>query len=299
MADYADYQLVRVQNGAFSVRSVAHGETMHPGLGPAAEARTLYVEQVRLAERLRHHQGEFVIWDVGLGAGANILAVLSELPKIELTLRIVSFDITLDPLQFAFEHRTQLGYFEGYGPVVQQLLEQHRHVFNCGRAQVDWELQLGDFGTLLNGPAAAALPKPHLVLFDPWSPVKNPEMWTIPLFRRLHELLDPSRPCVLPTYSRSTLLRVALLIAGFWVGVGGAAGRKEETTIAANDADWIERPLGDRWLERVARSSSAEPLWEPIYRRAPLSDHTRDQLQRHPQFQRASLSKIAGDNPPG
>ena len=80
-------------------------------------------------------------------------------------------------------------------------------------------------------------------------------------------------------------MRVALLVAGFHVGVGRAAGRKEETTIAANAPELIAEPLSQRWLERACRSVSAEPLWEPTYRQAPLTAATEERLRRHPQFQ--------------
>ena len=80
------------------------------------------------------------------------------------------------------------------------------------------------------------------------------------------------------------MTRVALLLAGFWVGAGRAAGRKEQTTIAANARELIAEPLDQRWLERARHSPSAEPLWEPVYRQAPLAPATWDRLQRHPQF---------------
>jgi hypothetical protein len=109
-------------------------------------------------------------------------------------------------------------------------------------------------------------------------------MWTLPVFTSIFQLLDPERPCLIPTYSRSTLLRVTLLLAGFFVGAGHATGEKEETTIAANRFELIEEPLDRRWLQRVRRSSSAEPLHEPVYRQAPLSPETWEALQNHPQF---------------
>ncbi len=80
------------------------------------------------------------------------------------------------------------------------------------------------------------------------------------------------------------MLRVTLLLAGFFVGVGHATGEKEETTMAANTLDLIKEPLGRRWLQRVHRSTSAEPLWEPVYRQAPLSPESWERLQAHPQF---------------
>src|SRR6185295_14155514 len=132
---------------------------------------------------------------------------------------------------------------------------------------------------------AEKLSRPHVILFDAYSPARNPGMWTLPLFARLFQLLDPQRPCALPTYSRSTMLRVSLLLAGFHVGAGHATGEKEETTIAANTPDLIDEPLDRKWLRRARSSTSAEPLWEPVYRQAPLSPQTWEQLQRHPQFQ--------------
>src|SRR5207245_3921684 len=137
---------------------------------------------------------------------------------------------------------------------------------------------------LLTRPAAQKLAKPHAIMFDAFSPAKNPTMWTQPLFANLFKLLDPNRPCALPTYSRSTMLRVTLLLAGFFVGVGHATGEKEETTIAANTLELIDEPLDRRWLKRVRRSSSAEPLSEPVYRQARLSPEHWEKLQEHPQF---------------
>jgi hypothetical protein len=97
-------------------------------------------------------------------------------------------------------------------------------------------------------------------------------------------LLDAARPCVLPTYSRSTMLRVSLLLAGFFVGAGHATGEKEETTIAANTRGLVPDPLNLAWLDRARRSHSAEPMHEPIYRQAPLSPESWERLQAHPQF---------------
>jgi hypothetical protein len=319
----ARYKIVKLASGVHSVHSLAERETFHPVIGPVAEAEALYVKQLRLPERLATHSGEFVIWDVGLGAAANVLTVLRATRHAPCPLRILSFDHTLEPLQFALEHSRELGYFDGYESTLQTLLKNQHVEFTDGNHTVTWQINLGDFPTLLAGqfslsptggegwgegvgvpnsdaggseeagapasvPASHQVParheRPHSILFDAYSPAKNPAMWTAPLFTNLFKHLDPARPCAMPTYSRSTMLRVTLLLAGFFVGAGHATGEKEETTIAANTPDLITEPLDKKWLQRARNSTSAEPMWEPVYRQAPLSEATWEKLQAHAQF---------------
>ncbi len=284
----SDYQLVRLNNGIYSVRSLADAETFHPVVGPVAEAEALYVNQLKLRERIAKHSGEFIIWDVGLGAAANALTVLRATRDLMCQIRLISFDHKAEPLEFALQNATALGYFNGYENHLRELLRASRVAFSDGGQAVDWEFHLGDFPEWLNAQVVGKNPKipaPHAILFDAYSPARNPAMWTLPLFTNLFRLLDPNRPCALPTYSRSTILRVTLLLAGFFVGVGHATGEKEETTIAANTRELITEPLDRRWLDRARRSHSAEPMVEPVYKIEPLSDASWEKLQAHPQFQ--------------
>lgn len=325
------YSLVTLANGVRSVRSHAEAETFHPVVGPVAEAEALYVRQLRLRERLAAHAGEFVVWDVGLGAAANVLTVLRATHDLPCQVRLVSFDHTLEPLRFALEHAEELGYFGGFEELVATLLAEGKAEQTTGAQRVAWQVNVGDFPTWLrtgegklgvNCHAAADeadagragcpppavghpdatrprqraedsapfqcpapfVPAPHAILFDAFSPAKNPEMWTLPLFTQLFHRLDPARPCAMPTYSRATLLRVTWLLAGFHVGVGHATGEKEETTLAANTLSLLDEPLDRKWLDRARRSTSAEPLHEPKYRQAPLTAETWERLRAHPQF---------------
>jgi tRNA U34 5-methylaminomethyl-2-thiouridine-forming methyltransferase MnmC len=278
----SNYELVRLANGTFSVHSNVEDETFHPVVGPVAEAQALYVNQLKLRQRIASQTGEFVIWDVGLGAAANVLTALRATRGLPCSLHVTSFDRTLAPLEFALQHASDLGYLADYEDAVRELLQHGRADFCHDRQSVQWRLCLGDFPQLLQRPVPA--PAPHVIMFDAFSPAKNPAMWTAPLFARLFQTLDPLRPCAMPTYSRSTMLRVTLLLAGFYVGVGRATGEKEETTIAANALELLEEPLPSAWLRRARNSKSAEPLWQPVYRQAHLSPESWEKLRRHPQF---------------
>ncbi len=298
------YRLVRLPNGACSVWALAEDETFHPGIGPVAEAAALYVRQLRLPERVQEYTGEFVIWDVGLGAAANALTTLrlvgDGLKGKPAHLHLVSFDQTSDAAAFALQHAAELGYVTGFETPLAELVKNHSVKFSDGSLQVEWALESGDFPAFLSrssrGNEAHSEKSeignrkseiiPHAILFDPHSPKKNPAMWTVPLFAGLFHRLDPQRPCALATFTRSTMARVALLLGGFFVGVGRPSGLKEETTVAANRLDLLDEPLDRRWLERAKRSGSAEPLRGPFYRQEPLSSETWEQLRWHPQFSR-------------
>jgi tRNA U34 5-methylaminomethyl-2-thiouridine-forming methyltransferase MnmC len=288
----SDYELVKLVNGTFSVHSVAEDETFHPVIGPAAEAQALYVRQLHLPDRIAAHGREFVIWDVGLGAAANVLTVFAATSELNCSLRVISFDRTTQPLEFAVQHPAELGYVAGFELLIRELLKNGSAKSSNGKQKIDWQLVVGDFPEwIARETKAKTAPSPDAILFDPFSLAKNRAMWSPQLFSRLFPLLDPQQPCAMPTYSRSTMLRVTLLLAGFYVGAGHATGEKEETTIAANTLSLLTEPLGFDWLRRARISRSAEPMWDGIYRQAPLSHGTWDKLVKHPQF--ASLNHHA------
>jgi hypothetical protein len=70
--------------------------------------------------------------------------------------------------------------------------------------------------------------------------------------------------------------------------VGHPTGEKDETTVAANRFELIEEPLNRRWLQRVRRSTSAEPLQHPVYRQSKISEETWEKLEGHVQWRMTS-----------
>lgn len=277
-----NYELVQLANGSYSLRALDVDETFHPVVGPEEEAKTLYLEQLHLAERVARAGEPFVIWDVGLGAAANVLTVVQGLSHLDAQVRVISFDHTLMPLKFAREHVDRLPFLAGFERQVEELIDSQSVKFKHGNLRVQWDFIAGDFPELLK--SEPKWPTAHAIMFDAFSPATNVRMWTHEVFAGIFRLLDPNRACAMATYSRSTLLRVTLLLAGFYVGRGSATGEKEETTIASNALELIEFPLGLNWLERARRSTSAEPLWTAEYQQKPLSEASLRALMEHPQF---------------
>jgi tRNA U34 5-methylaminomethyl-2-thiouridine-forming methyltransferase MnmC len=274
-----DYQIVTVASGARSVRSLRDGETFHPVVGPMIEARGLHVRQQHLAERARGQgSSPFVVWDVGLGAAANAIAALEafrdagEMPR---AIELHSFDRTLAPLKFALSRADELGYFAGWENETRGLLCDG--IARCG--QVTWRAHTADFRDSLRD---SSVPAPHSVMFDPYSPPTNPELWNLQIFKAIRERVG-DEACVLTSYSCSTAVRVTLLLAGWLVGRGAATGEKKETTVAATHIALLADPLEVRWLDRVRRSTAPGPLTGKEL--TPRSAVTiADELSRHAQF---------------
>ncbi len=273
------YQMVTVTRGARSVRSLTYFETFHPVVGPMVEARGLHAAQQRLVQRAHETvAGPFSVWDVGLGAAANAIAVLEAFRDggpVERSVEIHSFDRTREALRFAFQNADDLGYFGEWKSSVEELLETGVTTWQG----ITWRFHFGDFReTVLD----STITPPQAVLFDPYSPTTNPELWNVETFaairRRISEI-----PSLLTTYSRATSVRVSLLMAGWFVGKGGATGEKPETTLAASDLSLLEEPLDARWVERVSRSSVPGPLTATA---GPLlsAQEVAEILAQHPQF---------------
>lgn len=277
------FRVVPLASGGWSIQDEVSGETFHPVIGPKAEAEALYVRQLELVRRFQE-AGSLTLWDVGLGGAANPLAVLESLRQERGRVRILSFDRTTAPLACALENARVLEYPIGWEKQLVRLMKDGRVNFEVGQLEIEWTLDVVDFPGAVADPKAEGWEKPNAILFDAFSPARNPEMWTLPLFRRMRELVGISPPCAMPTYSRSTLLRATWLLAGFYVGRGCATGEKEETTVAANDPSLLGELLDRKWLDRCRRSTSAEPMVEPVYGQRPLSAKSWEALCAHPQF---------------
>jgi queuine tRNA-ribosyltransferase len=243
---------------------------MHSRTAPMEEATRLYVEQSNLAERLRLAANEnpesaqpLVIWDVGLGAGANAMAAINcyeeqaALGPVR-PMHIISFENDLDSLRLAFRHNRDFPYLRHSGPAA---------ILTDGRWQsrqfpgLSWMLIPGNF---LNTMGQATSP-PDLIFYDMFSTKTSREVWTFAAFRQVFEACA-GRAAEFFTYTCSTANRAALLAAGFFVARGRNAGEKLETTIALTPAAF-HSPLAPRremlandWLEKWNRSAAKFPV---------------------------------------
>jgi queuine tRNA-ribosyltransferase len=253
------YEIV-VRDDVGRIRDMVSGEVMHSVNDPAEEARSLYVEQSRLIERLQvADDAPLVIWDVGLGAATNAMATIHAVEampagQLQRRLQLVSFENDMDSLQLALRHTHWFQHLRHAAP--NQLLADNRWI-NAG-GTIEWLLLPGDFMHRMHD-----APPPDAVFFDPFSFKTDSALWTLPAFRELARACR-HKATELFTYTYSTRVRAALLAAGFFVAKGRATGPKLETTIAlsplASALPHGRELLGVEWLDKWQRSGAQVPM---------------------------------------
>jgi tRNA U34 5-methylaminomethyl-2-thiouridine-forming methyltransferase MnmC len=276
----AQFEIVDLKSGIKSLRLIENNETFHPGIGPLAEANILHVDQHQFAERataLQTRNENFILWDVGLGAAANVVAAIEAFKTIDADFEIHSFDRSLSALEFALEHTDDLDYLIPYRDDCLKFLKEG---FLELTPRIRWYLHVGDFRETMQ----RDIPAPHSIFYDPYSPRGNVDMWNLESFTALRKRLDPNRPCLISNYTRSTYVRVTWLLAGFVVGIGTSIGEKEETSLASNSLSLLQNPLQPSFLVRVKVSHSSAPLRGPVFKVGVISAEDYAAVAALPQF---------------
>ena len=125
--------------------------------------------------------------------------------------------------------------------------------YNTDKFNIEWNLIEGDFLNQLEN-----TPKPHSIFYDPFSLNTDGPLWSYKIFKRIFNHCS-GRPARLFTYSSSTMVRGALIAAGFYTGNGAGTGPKEDTTAAFTSPDIKNsgiKLLDNNWLNRFNRSSA-------------------------------------------
>jgi hypothetical protein len=278
------FSLKFLEDGQVTVRDELVGETFHPVIGAMNEARQLYVAQTFLQNCWKDPSTrQKTVWDVGFGAGANALAAAESWCQGghgDLTME--SFDTGWEALSFALKHKREhaqsFGYLEGWD--WEKIMREEGLVIRKGDRSFSWKFHLGDFAGLCLKPG---LNRPDLVMYDLYSAPKCPALYSLGHWERMRERLGDHASLVV-LHTRSTVVRVTLSLAGWYIGTGTRLGDKEETTLAASQPGLLKEPLGTGWLGKVQRSTSACPILDEKTDKGPILPEWFERLKRHPQW---------------
>ncbi len=220
------FNLIETEDGTLTLFSEEYGQAMHSLSGAYNEAlyKHLYPSKI-----LENDSGELSVLDVGFGLGYNILAFITEFlkKKTDQKLHVVSlekdpaFSICMDKILFSDERDVIFGNLKKSFSGTEE---------NFGRYSI--KVIFGDARKTIG-----RFPDDRFdaVFHDPFSPSKNPELWSVEFFRDLSRVMRTG--AVLTTYSSAIQVRRAMLEADFFIGRGPSVGKKKEGTLASKSGN--------------------------------------------------------------
>ena len=246
--------IVRTEDGSYTLISPVYGEPYHSlTAGAVTECLVKFVGPSRILERCSLKE-EVRILDVGFGLGYNTAVALTEIRKIskEVRVEVVALDVRIP---------------EEIPPLPEPYGEIHGRMIGS-LPEWEWEnmrvrLVLGDARETLkklSGFGADA------VFHDPFSPFKNPELWTLDLLKLVKDTM--SEEGMWTSYTSALPVRRTLLDLGFRVGESRPVGRRKGGTVASLKGE--VPPLPHEEERKLLESPYSVPLRDPYLSWDPL-----------------------------
>ncbi len=202
---------VITKDNSLSLYNESFKEHLHSLEGAKSETIYNFIEGCEL----RNHQGELLrVLEIGFGTGLGFFTTW-EFLKLNFPLKkLIFYSLEID-LPLAKWALKDLPFFEDENGIhyVGDLVELH----------------------VLIGDACSVLPNHKIgpidaIYQDPFSPKKNPTLWTERWFSELYSLAGEN--CILSTYSASTSIRLSMLNAGWAVFDRKGFSGKRSSTLA-------------------------------------------------------------------
>tara|TARA_Y100000310_G_scaffold21263_1_gene20556 strand:- start:2159 stop:2761 length:603 start_codon:yes stop_codon:yes gene_type:complete len=177
----------------------------HSTSGAMEEAREKYVKPCKLKDGMR-------VLDVCFGLGYNAACALQEAD-----VEVVALESDKEIMEKALDIPAPFPEFTIIQEEIKKCLEGKESFILLGDARKTIKEVQGKFDA---------------VFFDPFSPTKQPELWTTKFFTDVKAVMKQG--AILTTYSCAKTVRDALREIGFKVENGPCVGRKAPSTIAIN-----------------------------------------------------------------
>jgi tRNA U34 5-methylaminomethyl-2-thiouridine-forming methyltransferase MnmC len=271
MSQNEKYRFIRTEDSTFTLYAKAYDEPMHSLSGAYEEALLKHVYPSRVLDLDPHPLGLHVL-DVGFGLGYNILALIVEYSRRRYDggLSIISFE-----KERSLSSIMDLVSFHDDRDIHYSLIKAAYSAGHADRGDVNIRMEFGDARGAVKRLSDIRF---DAVFLDPFSPSKNPELWSVEFFKELYRLTGDAG--IITTYSSASQVRAAIHEAGFNMGHGPSVGGKREGTIASKGP--VAAPLSERELIEMRLNPRSVP-----YRDRTLSDdpHTirtrrRDEIQK-------------------
>jgi chorismate dehydratase len=217
-----DEYLITTDDGSTTLFIEEYEQAMHSTSGAYKESLLKHVIPSGVLEEKKKPVN---VLDIGFGMGYNILALVSEYYEKGRNncLNIISLERVESFANFLEQVR-----FNDKRDSVYSLVKEAYSRGSVSEKNINITVKFGDARKQIRNFEDKTF---DAVFQDPFSPSKNPELWSLDYFKIIHRILK--KEGILTTYSSALQVRRALMEAGFHIGKGPSVGKKREGTIAS------------------------------------------------------------------
>ncbi|MCP4913314.1 MAG: hypothetical protein GY909_09350 [Oligoflexia bacterium] len=224
------YSFIKTDDGSLTLHSEIFDENCHSTDGAVEETLFNYIHGCRVTERIK--ENNHVIFELGLGLGIGYITTVNALPDDAKNLTFISCEIDPGLITYLIENGESHGH-ENY-PEFRDLKKEDG-IWTAKKNENQLFIIEGDIRKEAPHTFKQLGLKFDSIYQDPFSPKKNPTLWTWQWFELLKNYSHSKT--ILSTYSASVSVRKAMAKAGWKVHNQKGFGRKKSKTLCLLEGD--------------------------------------------------------------
>ncbi|MGY6530788.1 MAG: tRNA (5-methylaminomethyl-2-thiouridine)(34)-methyltransferase MnmD [Cyanobacterium sp.] len=244
------------EDGSHTFYSQEFNETFHSKYGAKQESEITYIKGCNIKEKIAKKNHLKVI-DLCYGLGYNSASLLEVYGEntYDCFLDIVALELDINVPQEAIKQNLLCF----YPPSVRENLATVANTKKLAKNNLSIELIIGDARETVRKLLKENF-KADAIFFDPFSPPKCPQLWTVDFFELISQCLADDG--ILATYSCSASVRKAMMLVGLNIGRNYTVGRRSPGTLATKNNVIPLEPLSNMELEHLETRAST-PYRDP------------------------------------
>jgi tRNA U34 5-methylaminomethyl-2-thiouridine-forming methyltransferase MnmC len=222
-----NYRIIKTEDNSETIWSEYFDENCHNTSGAIAETIYNYIEGCEVLDQIKKFQ-PLSIFDVGFGPGLGLKILSDSIHHIPATM-VNYYSVEIDEALVLWSIKNTFSEIS-YEACEVDSLKFYQFIVGNITAIVF----IGDARITVPKALKNELISPlHVIFQDPFSPKKNPTLWTVEWFSLLKELSHPK--VIMSTYSSSISIRKSMIKAGFTIINRKGFGQKRTMTKALLD----------------------------------------------------------------
>ncbi len=250
------YTIVQTDDGSITIRSSLFDEDSHSSSGAWSETLHNYVNATQVIKTLSK-LNKLSILEIGFANGVGPHATFKSIDESSLLnestgkIKFISTEIDPEFAGWTLENSELSKYLKENNFTI----KTSETKILCQNDRYELHIYLGDVRETIYQIKNDFLDGFDCIYHDPYSPKKNPTLWTIEWLREIKSLMKEN--AILSTYCASVRFRKGLLLNDLFICSLKGFGRKRSITIASKN-----KSLGDEKLMQELSHSKAQPFMD-------------------------------------